>query len=114
MRALAPQYGFGFVSMKLKPQSTAAAAAYLSSYFVTGKREKAQLQESVRHPALKRGRIIWLSPKLPGRGRARSRRATDRAGSRSALDAGDDQPVVPRSAGGSQRSRRRRHCLTLL
>jgi hypothetical protein len=67
MRALAPQYGFGFVSMKLKPQSAAAAAAYLSSYFVTGKKEKAQLQESVKHPALKRGRIIWLSPKLTQR-----------------------------------------------
>ncbi len=36
LEELAPQYGFGFVSQKLKPQAGKAAAAYLSSYFVTG------------------------------------------------------------------------------
>lgn len=61
---LAAQYGFGYVSMKLRPQSAKAAAAYLSSYFVTGKKEKAQLQESVQHPALRKGRLMWLTPRL--------------------------------------------------
>ena len=58
---------FGYVSINLRPQSAAAAAAYLSSYFVTGKSEKTRLQESVKHPALQRRRIIWLSPKLTQR-----------------------------------------------
>lgn len=59
-----PLYGFGFVSQKLKPQSAKAAAAYLSSYFVVGKKEKAQLQESVTHPALRKGRLLWMTPRL--------------------------------------------------
>jgi hypothetical protein len=61
---LAPSYGFGFVSEKIKPQSARAAAAYLSSYFVTGKRNKTQLQESVTDPALARSRLLWVNPKL--------------------------------------------------
>lgn len=64
LAALAPQYGFGFVSEKVRPQDAKGAAAYLSSYFVTGKKRKAQLQESVQDPALKKGRILWLTPKL--------------------------------------------------
>lgn len=64
LEELAPQYGFGFVSQKLKPQAGKAAAAYLSSYFVTGKKEKATLQESVQDPELRKGRLIWLTPKL--------------------------------------------------
>jgi hypothetical protein len=63
----APLYGFGFVSQKLKPQSAKAAAAYLSSYFVVGKKEKAQLQESVTHPALRKGRLLWMTPRLTQR-----------------------------------------------
>lgn len=59
-----PGGGFGFVSQKLESKSPKAAAAYLSSYFITGKREKAQLQESVKHPALAGGRLIWLTSKL--------------------------------------------------
>jgi hypothetical protein len=64
LEQLAAQYGFGYVSQKLKPSAGKAAAAYLSSYFVTGKKEKAKLQDSVREPALRRGRLIWLTPKL--------------------------------------------------
>jgi hypothetical protein len=61
---LAPSYGFGFVSEKVRAQEAKGAAAYLSAYLVTGKKKKAQLQESVQHPALKKGRLIWLTPKL--------------------------------------------------
>lgn len=42
---LAPQYGFGFVERKVKPQPAVNAAAYLSSYFVKGRRGKATLWE---------------------------------------------------------------------
>lgn len=60
----APHHGFGFVSRMPEPRSAKSAAAYLSSYFIVGKRDKAQLQESVTHPALRRGRILWMAPKL--------------------------------------------------
>jgi len=52
------------VSMKLAPQSAKSAAAYLSSYFVTGKKEKAQLQHTVQHPAMRKSRLLWMTPKL--------------------------------------------------
>jgi hypothetical protein len=38
---LAPQYGFGFVERKVKPQPAVNAAAYLSSYFVKGQARQA-------------------------------------------------------------------------
>jgi hypothetical protein len=41
------------------------AAAYLSSYFVTGKGRKATLQENARNPHLPR-MLIWVSPTLTG------------------------------------------------
>jgi hypothetical protein len=31
---------------------------------VTGKKEKAQLQHTVQHPAMKRSRLLWVTPKL--------------------------------------------------
>lgn len=40
---LAPQYGFGFVERKAKPQPAENTAAYLSSYFVRGRRGKKTL-----------------------------------------------------------------------
>lgn len=43
----APRYGFGYVDRKLERMGAKAAAAYLSSYFVTGKRGKESLQASV-------------------------------------------------------------------
>lgn len=64
LEILAPKYGFGFVSQKLRPQHVKAAAAYLSSYFVTGKREKAQLQHTVQHPAMRKSRLLWMTPRL--------------------------------------------------
>lgn len=60
---LAPQYGFGFVEGKVKPQPAVNAAAYLSSYFVKGRRGKATLWESVRSSAMPRS-IVHVSVKL--------------------------------------------------
>ena len=64
---LAPRHGFGFVGQKrgVSQQVMAAgrAAAYLSSYFVTGKREKATLSENAKNPNLPR-LLIWLTPTL--------------------------------------------------
>jgi len=60
---LAPQYGFGFVERKVKPQPSVNAAAYLSSYFVKGRRGKATLWESVRSAAMPRS-IVHVSVKL--------------------------------------------------
>lgn len=61
--ALAPQYGFGYVERKAKPQPAVNAAAYLSSYFVKGRRGKATLWESVRSAAMPRS-IVHVSVKL--------------------------------------------------
>jgi hypothetical protein len=54
---LAPRHEFGFVGTKegvsaqiLAPER---AAAYLSSYFVKGSGEKAQLRENARNPHLR-------------------------------------------------------------
>jgi hypothetical protein len=60
---LAPQYGFGFVERKLKPQAASGAAAYLSSYFVTGRGRKAALWESVMSSQMPRS-IIHVSVSL--------------------------------------------------
>ncbi len=60
---LAPQHGFGFVERKVKPQPAVNAAAYLSSYFVRGRRGKATLWESVRSSAMPRS-IVHVSVKL--------------------------------------------------
>jgi hypothetical protein len=61
---LAPAHGFGFVSEKVKPQEATASAAYLSAYLITGKKEKAQLQHSVQHPAMRKSRVVWMTPRL--------------------------------------------------
>ncbi len=60
---LAPQYGFGFVERKVKPQAAVNAAAYLSAYFVKGRRGKATLWESVRSAAMPRS-IVHVSVRL--------------------------------------------------
>jgi len=60
---LAPAYGFGYVERKVRPMASRAAAAYLSSYFVTGKGSKPTLQESVTSTALPRS-IIHVSSRL--------------------------------------------------
>lgn len=66
---LAPQYGFGFVHHSpkhVKPQPAQNAAAYLSSYFVKGKRGKETLWESARSSAMPRS-IVHVSIKLTQR-----------------------------------------------
>ncbi len=60
----APYYGFGYAERKVKPQPARGAAAYLSSYFVTGKKGKTTLQDTVQHPSMRRSRLLWMTPKL--------------------------------------------------
>jgi hypothetical protein len=64
---LAPRHGFGFVGTKKGSSaqilSGERAAAYLSSYFVRGAREKATLQENARNPYMPH-LLIWVSPKV--------------------------------------------------
>ncbi|HEY8554994.1 MAG TPA: hypothetical protein VIL43_10695, partial [Burkholderiales bacterium] len=60
---LAPKFGFGFVERKHRVLSASAAAAYLSAYFVKGRREKLELRESVMHPAMPRS-IVHVSSRL--------------------------------------------------
>lgn len=63
LAALAPQYGLGFVERKMKPQPAVNAAAYLSSYFVKGRRGKATLWESVHSGAMPRS-VVHVSVRL--------------------------------------------------
>lgn len=60
---LAPSYGFGFVEKRIKRMPAENAAAYLSSYFVKGRRGKMALWESVMSSAMPRS-IIHVSTKL--------------------------------------------------
>jgi hypothetical protein len=64
---LAPKHGFGFVGAKKGSSapimSSERAAAYLSSYFVRGAKEKATLQENARNPYMPH-LLIWVSPKV--------------------------------------------------
>jgi hypothetical protein len=63
---LAPQYGFGFVHhdpKRVKPQLAESAAAYLSSYFVKGRRGKETLWESARSPLMPCS-IVHVSTRL--------------------------------------------------
>ena len=59
----ASHYGFGFTERKLSTRSGKRVAAYLSSYFVTGKKGKLSLQESVMAADMPRS-IIYVTPKL--------------------------------------------------
>jgi hypothetical protein len=63
LHVMSAKYGFGFVDRKLRRMSAKGAAAYLSAYFVSGKREKAQLHESVMSPAMPRS-IVHVSNRL--------------------------------------------------
>lgn len=60
---LAPDYGFGFVERKKRVRNPRAAAAYLSSYFITGKGRKVSLEESVQSGEMPFS-IIHVSPRL--------------------------------------------------
>lgn len=60
---LAPANGFGFVDRKVDVADPTAAAAYLSSYFVAGKKGKLTLTDSVRSGSMPPS-IIYVSPVL--------------------------------------------------
>jgi hypothetical protein len=62
----APRHCFGFVDRKLDVKEPTAAAAYLSSYFVTGKGGKLTLTESVRADVLPPS-IFYVAPALSRR-----------------------------------------------
>ena len=66
LAGLAPRYGFGFTERKLQTRSAKRVAAYLSSYFVTGKKGKLSLQESVMAADMPRS-IIHVSTVLTKR-----------------------------------------------
>jgi hypothetical protein len=65
LEQFASHYGFGFTERRLRKLST-KAAAYLSAYFVTGKKGKESLQESVMAPDMPRS-IIHVSTSLTQR-----------------------------------------------
>ncbi len=52
LSTLAPWHRMGYVDRHRSVSSARAAAAYLAAYFVTGKRDKATLQESVMSEAM--------------------------------------------------------------
>jgi hypothetical protein len=60
------RYGFGYIERKRRVRDPRAAAAYLSSYFVTGKGGKVSLQESVQSNWMPRS-IIHVSKELTQR-----------------------------------------------
>jgi hypothetical protein len=60
---LRDHYGFGYVERKQRVREPRAAAAYLSSYFVRGKRGKLSLEESVQSGQMPRS-IIHVSTRL--------------------------------------------------
>lgn len=63
LERLAPKYGFGFVGRKLEVKGAKSAAGYLASYFVTGRKDKLTLWQSVMDPEMPRS-IIYVSPRL--------------------------------------------------
>lgn len=66
LQQFAAHYGFGFTERRLRKLSAKAAAAYLSTYFVTGRKGKESLQESVLAPDMPRS-IIHVSTDLTQR-----------------------------------------------
>ena len=63
LAALRGRYGFGYVERKQRVREPRAAAAYLSSYFISGKGRKVSLEESVQSNWMPRS-IIHVSAKL--------------------------------------------------
>lgn len=61
--AMRRHYGFGYVERKHQVREPRAAAAYLSSYFISGKGKKISLEESVQSNWLPRS-IIHVSTEL--------------------------------------------------
>lgn len=63
LAARAARHGFGFVDRKVQLRDPVAAAAYLSSYFVAGKKGKMTLREAVTSKAMPRS-IVYVHPEL--------------------------------------------------
>lgn len=63
LQARATRHGFGFVDRKRRVREPTAAAAYLSSYFVAGKKGKMTLREAVTTRAMPRS-IVYVSSEL--------------------------------------------------
>lgn len=72
LAALRASYGFGYVERKQRVREPRAAAAYLSSYFISGKGRKVSLEESVQSNWMPRS-IIHVSAKLTQRSRVTMR-----------------------------------------
>jgi hypothetical protein len=63
LTARAARHGFGFVAQKKTVSHPRAAAAYLSSYFVSGKKGKMSLRESVTSSDMPPS-IVYVAPEL--------------------------------------------------
>lgn len=63
---LSARHGFGFVDRKREVKEASQCAAYMSSYFVKGKRGKISLSETVRTRAMPRS-IVYVAPWLSRR-----------------------------------------------
>ena len=72
LAALRGRYGFGYVERKQRVREPRAAAAYLSSYFISGKGHKVSLEESVQSNWMPRS-IIHISTQLTTRSRVTMR-----------------------------------------
>ena len=72
LAALRANYGFGYVERKQRVREPRAAAAYLSSYFISGKGRKVSLEESVQSNWMPRS-IVHVSAKLTQRSRVTMR-----------------------------------------
>lgn len=59
----AARHGFGYVDRKRQVREPTAAAAYLSAYFVAGKKGKMTLRESVTSGSMPQS-IVYVSPEL--------------------------------------------------
>lgn len=66
LAARAARHGFGFVDRKVQVRNPVAAAAYLSAYFVAGKKGKMTLREAVSSSAMPRS-IVHVHPELSQR-----------------------------------------------
>jgi hypothetical protein len=63
LAARAARHGFGYVDRKRQVREPSAAAAYLSAYFVAGKKGKMTLRESVQSRSMPQS-IVYVDPKL--------------------------------------------------
>lgn len=66
LSARAARHGFGFVDRKRQIRAPGASAAYLSSYFVAGKKGKLSLRETVTSQAMPVS-IVYVKPELSQR-----------------------------------------------